>query len=96
MGYFQNPNATKDLFKHEGYIKTGDLGYVDKDGHYFIVGREKNIIIQGGINIASREIEELVDELPFVRRSAAVGIDRKGSKGEQVYIFIEVKLKKTQ
>jgi len=95
-GYFQNPKATKDLFSHEGYIKTGDLGYVDEDSHYFIVGRKKNIIIQGGFNIASGEIEELVDEFPFVRRSAAVGIDRGGPEGEQVYIFIEVNLKKSQ
>jgi acyl-CoA synthetase (AMP-forming)/AMP-acid ligase II len=95
-GYFQNPNATKDLFNHEGYIKTGDLGYVDEDSDYFIVGRKKNIIIQGGFNIAAGEIEELVDEFPFVRRSAAVGIDRGGSEGEQVYIFIEVNLKKSQ
>jgi acyl-CoA synthetase (AMP-forming)/AMP-acid ligase II len=95
-GYFQNPKATKDLFTQEGDIKTGDLGYVDGDGHYFIVGRKKNIIIQGGFNIAAGEIEELVDEFPFVRRSAAVGIDRGGSEGEQVYIFIEVNLKKSQ
>jgi acyl-CoA synthetase (AMP-forming)/AMP-acid ligase II len=95
-GYFQNPKATKDLFTHEGYIKTGDLGYVDEDDNYFIVGRKKNIIIQGGFNIAAGEIEELVDEFPFVRRSAAVGIDRGGSGGEQVYIFIEVNLKKSQ
>jgi acyl-CoA synthetase (AMP-forming)/AMP-acid ligase II len=95
-GYFQNPKATKDLFTQEGYIKTGDLGYVDKDGDYFIVGRKKNIIIQGGFNIAAGEIEELVDEFPFVRRSAAVGIDRGSTEGEQVYIFIEVNLKKSQ
>jgi acyl-CoA synthetase (AMP-forming)/AMP-acid ligase II len=128
-GYFQNPKATKDLFTQEGYIKTGDLGYVDEDDHYFIVGRKKNIIIQGGFNIAAGEIEELVDEFPFVRRSAAVGIDRGSTEGvapptyyysrntqmpeekfrnenkvlqyskiegEQVYIFIEVNLKKSQ
>ena len=95
-GYFQNPKATKDLFNIEGYIKTGDLGYVDEDSDSFIVGRKKNIIIQGGFNIAAGEIEELVDEFPFVRRSAAVGIDRGGSEGEQVYIFIEVNLKKSQ
>jgi long-chain acyl-CoA synthetase len=95
-GYFQNPNATKDLFNHEGYIKTGDLGYVDDDGDFFIVGRKKNIIIQGGFNIAAGEIEELTDEFPFVRRSAAVGIDRGSAEGEQVYIFIEVNLKKSQ
>jgi acyl-CoA synthetase (AMP-forming)/AMP-acid ligase II len=96
VGYFQNPNATNELFDMEGYIRTGDLGYVDGDGDYYIVGRKKNIIIQGGFNIASREVEELVDAFPFVRRSAAVGIDRGSAEGEQAYIFMEVKLKKSQ
>lgn len=95
-GYFKNPAATAELFAEDGYIRTGDLGYFDRDGDYYIVGRKKNIIIQGGYNISAREVEELVDSLSFVRRSAAVGIDRGGTEGEQVYIFIEVKLKKSQ
>jgi acyl-CoA synthetase (AMP-forming)/AMP-acid ligase II len=96
VGYFQNPNATNELLADDGYIRTGDLGYVDGDGDYYIVGRKKNIIIQGGFNISAREVEELVDKLPFVRRSAAVGIDRGSAEGEQVYVFMEVKLKKSQ
>jgi acyl-CoA synthetase (AMP-forming)/AMP-acid ligase II len=95
-GYFQNPGATKELFDQDGYIKTGDLGYRDEEGNFFIVGRKKSIIIQGGYNISAREVEELVEEFSFVRRCAAVGIDRGGTAGEQVYIFIEVKLQKSQ
>ncbi len=95
-GYYRNPEAAKELFAGENLIKTGDLGYVDEDGDYFIVGRQKNIIIQGGYNISAREIEEMVDAFPFVRRSAAVGIDRGRAEGEQVYVFIEAKLKKSQ
>ncbi|MCP5053271.1 MAG: fatty acyl-AMP ligase, partial [bacterium] len=95
-GYYQNPRATKELFDPAGYLGTGDLGYVDDDGHWFIVGRKKNMIIQGGFNIASREVEELTDEFSFVRRSAAVGIDRGKTGGEQVTIFMEVNLDKTQ
>jgi acyl-CoA synthetase (AMP-forming)/AMP-acid ligase II len=95
-GYFNNPKATKELFGEGGYIRTGDLGYVDAEGDFFIVGHKKNIIIQGGYNIAAREVEEWVDELSFVRRSAAVGIDRGNTEGEQVYIFIEVKLDRSQ
>jgi len=60
------------------------------------VGRKKNIIIQGGYNISAREIEELLDKFSFVRRSAAVGIDRGKIEGEQVYVFIEVKLDRSQ
>jgi acyl-CoA synthetase (AMP-forming)/AMP-acid ligase II len=95
-GYYRNPAATKELFTNEGYIHTGDLGYRDAEGDYYIVGRRKNIIIQGGYNIAAREVEEWVDTLDFVRRSAAVGIDRGGAEGEQVYIFIEVKVNRSQ
>jgi len=96
IGYCQNPGATEALFDGEGFIRTGDLGYIDEDGYFYIVGRKKNIIIQGGFNIASREVEEFVDMFPFVRRSAAVGIDRGSAEGEQVYIFIEVSLNKSQ
>ena len=91
-GYFNNPRATEELFTAEGYLRTGDLGYLDEEGDLFVVGRKKNIIIQGGRNLSSREIEELVDIFPFVRRSAAVGIDRGRLEGEQAYIFIEPRL----
>jgi len=95
-GYYKNSGATKKLFSKGGYIQTGDLGYCDEQGDYYITGRKKNIIIQGGFNIAAREVEELVEEFSFVRRSAALGIDRGGAEGEQVYIFIEINLKKSQ
>ncbi|MCP5106727.1 MAG: fatty acyl-AMP ligase [bacterium] len=95
-GYCHNPDATKALFDEEGYIRTGDLGYMDEEGDFYIVGRKKNIIIQGGFNIAAGEVQELVDEFSFVRRSAAVGIDRGSNEGEQVYIFIEVNLKRSE
>ncbi|MCP4218313.1 MAG: fatty acyl-AMP ligase [bacterium] len=95
-GYFGNPEATAGLFAPGGYIRTGDLGYLDDTGDLFIIGREKSMIIQGGFSISSREVEEMVDMFPFVRRSAAVGIDRGKSEGEQVYVFIEVKLNKSQ
>jgi acyl-CoA synthetase (AMP-forming)/AMP-acid ligase II len=91
-GYFRNPQATEDLFDDNGYIKTGDLGYLDEEGNLFVVGRKKNIIIQGGRNLSSREIEELIDQFQFVRRSAAIGIDRGRLEGEQAYIFIETRL----
>jgi acyl-CoA synthetase (AMP-forming)/AMP-acid ligase II len=96
IGYFRNAPETEALFTEEGYIRTGDSGYCDDEGHYYIVGRKKSIIIQGGYNISAREVEELVDKFPFVRRSAAVGIDRGKTEGEQVYIFIEVKLDRSQ
>ena len=88
-GYWGNPEATRTLFTKDRSIRTGDLGYVDRDGNLFMVSRLKNIIIQAGRNIAPGEIEEEVEGLGFVRRAAAVGIDRGGLEGEQMWIFVE-------
>lgn len=90
-GYFNNPEGNSRLFWGKKYIRTGDLGYYDKNGDFFIVGRKKNIIIHGGQNISPQEVEEVIDELPFVRFSAAVGVDRGDIDGEQVYVFAEIK-----
>ena len=90
-GYFNNLLESNRLFWEEKYIHTGDLGYYDSEGDFFIVGRKKNLIIQAGQNISPQEVEEIVDELAFVRYSAAVGINRGYIEGEQVYIFAEVR-----
>lgn len=94
-GYLNNPEENSRLFWRKDYIRTGDLGYYDKEGDFYIVGRKKNIIIQGGQNISPQEVEECVDDLSFVRFSAAVGIDRDLLEGEQVYVFAEVRAKES-
>lgn len=90
-GYYDNSEATQALFWRPGYIVTGDLGYVDEEGHLFIVARKKNTIIHAGRTLYPGEIQELVESVPAVRYSAAVGIDRGGIEGEQVYIFAEIR-----
>jgi acyl-CoA synthetase (AMP-forming)/AMP-acid ligase II len=88
-GYWGNPDATRALLTEDRAIRTGDLGYLDRDGNLFVVSRLKNIIIQAGRNIAPGEVEEEVEGLDFVRRAAAVGIDRGGTEGEQMWVFVE-------
>ncbi len=94
-GYYNNSKETSRLFWKKEYIRTGDIGYYDLHGHFYIIGRKKNIIIHSGLNISPQEIEEVIDLLPFVRFSAAVGIDRNRTEGEQVYVFVEVRTKKS-
>jgi len=89
-GYFSDEAETARLFWRESYIKTGDLGYLDEAGRLFVTGRLKNIIKHGGETIFPQEAEQIADHLPFVRRSAAVGIDSGGPEGEQLYVFVEV------
>jgi acyl-CoA synthetase (AMP-forming)/AMP-acid ligase II len=92
-GYFNNPEETERVFANDGYLRSGDLGYLDQDGYLYIVSRKKNIIKRSGETISPREIEEIVDETPIVRYSAAIGIDRGGIEGEQVYIFAEIRVR---
>ncbi len=92
-GYFNNEESTKELFAEDGFIHSGDLGYIDNDGCLYIVGRKKNIIKHAGETIAPQEIEETADAIEGVRYSAAVGIDRGRVEGEQAYVFVEVREK---
>ncbi len=55
--YWRDPEATKAVFTADGYVKTGDVGYLDDDGYLFIVDRKKEIIIRGGENISAAEVE---------------------------------------
>jgi acyl-CoA synthetase (AMP-forming)/AMP-acid ligase II len=89
-GYYNNPEETENLFR-DGFIVSGDMGYLDVQGNLYITGRKKNIIKHLGQTIAAQELEELVDTMPNVRYSAALGIDRGRLEGEQIYLFAETR-----
>ena len=73
-GYYKNAESTAAAFFPGGWLRTGDLGYRDGDGFFFITGRIKELIIKGGENIAPREIDEALLKHPAVLDAAAVGI----------------------
>jgi len=71
--YWKNAEATKALFTDDGYVRTGDVGYVDDDGYLFIVDRKKEIIIRGGENISAAEVEAECYACPDVAEVAVFG-----------------------
>jgi long-chain acyl-CoA synthetase len=89
-GYHERPEANAEVFTDHGgrrWFHTGDLGYHDEDGYYYVVDREKHMIVTGGYNVYPREVEELLFEHEAVADAAVVGIpdDRRG---ETVKAFV--------
>ena len=73
-GYYKNPEETAAAIDADGWMHTGDLAYRDKDGYFFVVGRSKELIIKGGMNIAPRQIDEVLESHPSVLEAAVVGV----------------------
>jgi len=73
-GYWKRPEKTAEEFRDDGYFITGDQGVLSEDGRLSIVGREKDMIISGGLNIYPKEVEREIDALPGIRESAVVGV----------------------
>jgi long-chain acyl-CoA synthetase len=88
-GYFKNPEATKSAFRG-GWFHTGDIGYRDKDGYFYIVDRKSDMIIRGGENIYPREIDEVLYQHPAVAAAATIGIPDR-LYGEEVSAFVRLK-----
>jgi len=88
-GYWKLPAATAEVIKN-GWLHTGDIGYVDKDGYFFITDRKKDIIIKGGENISPRTIEEVLYGHPSVAEAAVIGIKDK-VYGEDIRAFVTLK-----
>lgn len=78
LGYYKNEEATKEIMLPDGWMKTGDLGIMDKDGFLFIKGRNKNLILgASGQNIYPEEIEDKLNNSPFIQESLAIEEDSK-------------------
>jgi malonyl-CoA/methylmalonyl-CoA synthetase len=74
IGYWRLQEKTQEDFAPDGYFKTGDMASLDEDGYVSIVGRAKDVVITGGLNVYPKEIELFIDELPGVKESAVIGV----------------------
>jgi len=88
-GYFKNPEETAKAFA-KGWFHTGDIGYRDADGFYYIADRKSDMIIRGGENIYPREIDDLLYTHPAVAAAAVIGVP-DALYGEEVTAFIVLK-----
>jgi long-chain acyl-CoA synthetase len=88
-GYWNRPEATAAAVP-DGWFHTGDVGRVDEDGYFFIVGRQKDLIIRGGYNVYPREIEEVMHEHPAVAEVAVIGVPHP-ELGEEVGAAVTLK-----
>ena len=85
-GYYKNEQATREAFR-SGWFHTGDLGYRDKDGFFYVVDRKSDMIIRGGENIYPREIDEVLYQHPKVKDAATIGV-KNDLYGEEVRSFV--------
>jgi long-chain acyl-CoA synthetase len=86
-GYYRNPEETAAAINPEGWFNTRDLAQLE-DGHLFIVGRTKDLIVRYGFNVYPAEVEAVLNSHPAVLRSAVIGRSMKGD--EQVVAFIQL------
>ena len=88
-GYWNKPDATRDMIR-DGWLYTGDIAIVDPDGYFFIVGRQKDMILAGGYNIYPDEVDRVLMGHPAVLEAGTIGIpDQK--RGETVKSFVVLK-----
>jgi acyl-CoA synthetase (AMP-forming)/AMP-acid ligase II len=73
-GYWKDEEKTKKTIDKDGWVHTGDVGYVDEDGYYFLSGRSSDIIIRAGENISPEELENAIREFPKVEDVAVIGV----------------------
>ncbi len=86
LGYWNQPAATSEVMRG-GWLLTGDIGYADPDGYFYITDRKKDMLLVNGINVYPREIEEVLYQFPGVKEAAVIGIP-DSRKGEQPLAFV--------
>ena len=86
MGYWNQPEETRKAFRN-GWLLTGDVGYRDADGYYFITDRKKDMLLVNGNNVYPREIEEVIHQYPGVKEVAVIGVP-DARRGEQPLAFV--------
>jgi long-chain acyl-CoA synthetase len=89
LGYYKNPEATKEAFTEDGWMHTGDLGVLDNDGFLFLRGRSKTMLLgSNGQNIYPEEIESILNTLPYVSESLIVSREEKDSRKQTLVALI--------
>jgi long-chain acyl-CoA synthetase len=89
LGYYKNAEETQKTIVDD-WLYTGDIGYVDEDGYFYITDRKKDLIIVGGFNVFPREIDELIYQHSKVKEGISVGIPDP-RKGERIKVYIVLK-----
>ena len=86
MGYWNQPEETAHAFRN-GWLLTGDIGYRDEEGYYYITDRKKDMLLVNGNNVYPREIEEIIYQFPNVKEAAVIG-QPDSRRGEQPVAFV--------
>jgi len=73
-GYYNNPEATRNTIDDSGFLHTGDIGYIDEDGYYYIVDRAKELIKVNGMQVAPAELEAILIGHPLIADAAVIGV----------------------
>ncbi|MGB3489297.1 MAG: long-chain fatty acid--CoA ligase [Xanthobacteraceae bacterium] len=89
-GYWKKPDATADVMTADGFMRTGDVGYMDQDGYVYIVDRTKDMLLCGGFNVYPRVLEEAVYQHPSVEEVAVIGIADE-YRGQSPKAFVKLK-----
>ena len=91
QGYYNNTEATRCVLSPDGWLRTGDLGFLDAEGYLYVTGRLKDLIILGGENVIPADIEEIVDHVPGIRYSAVLGLENERTGSQRLHVVAELR-----